>query len=113
MSRRNGQSLARYVLAKIGQLKQDSPNQPPDEYWKQVLQRRSGWRQINADAFEFRTGDRLELRKGAPIKELLARMTEIEVKPLGAGLPAEAQKVLLEEARKAAVDWWEKNEAKG
>lgn len=108
MSRRNGRSLAQYMAVKIEAAKDDSPQRSLMECWGEVLRQRPGWREVASDRYEFRTGERLEFRKELPIPELLSRMTEMEVKPLGKGLPEEVRKILIEEARQAAITWWEK-----
>ena len=109
MSCRNGQSLAQYISAKLEELEADSSRGSFLEAWKEVVRGRPGWREVTSNQYEFRTGEHLEFRKELPIQELLARMTEIEVKPLGVGFPAQAQKILVEEAREAAVAWWQKH----
>lgn len=109
MSRRNGKSLAKVLAAEIEEIKNLSPGRSEGEYLRQALEGRPGWRHAGGNRMEFRTGERLEVRAGVPWKELLTQITAIEVKPLGEGLPSEAQRMLIEDAVAAALSWWEKN----
>ncbi|MBI3317627.1 MAG: hypothetical protein HYZ90_00560 [Candidatus Omnitrophica bacterium] len=108
MSRRNGESLAQVVHEKLEEAAESSGGMPLAG-WRRILESRPGWRRLKEDSYQFRTGERLELKKGSSAEELLVRMTAIEVKPLGEGLPPEAQGALLEEAADAAAAWWRKN----
>ena len=126
MSRRNGRSIAQAVAAahrEAGErlpLEEAAPRPSgqrlPSEgrlqFWREVLESRTGWRRVNPNLFEFRTGDRLTLSKEFSSTELIAQMTAIEIKPLGEGLPPEARKVLCTDAVGAATAWWQQHGGK-
>ena len=109
MSRRNGESSARAMAARIEEFQRQSPNQPQVQYWQQALEVRPGWRRVKTGIYEFRTGERLELKEGTSSQEILSRMTAIEVRPLGEGLPPDVQKALIADAVEAAVAWWKRH----
>lgn len=109
MSRRNGESLAKALAAKMEELQDETPGRSEMEYGRKALESRTGWRSVGGNRMEFRTGERVELKPELPWKEILAQITAIEVKPLGEGLSPEVQKELVEEAVTAATSWWQRN----
>lgn len=108
MSRRNGESLAKALAARMEELQDETPGRPETEYGRKALESRAGWRSVGGNRMEFRTGERVELKPELSWKEILAQITAIEVKPLGEGLSPEVQKELVEEAVVAATSWWQK-----
>lgn len=108
-SRRGGESLAKAMASRIQKIAEKNPKRPPVEYWEEALEARPGWRRVRSYLYQFRTGDRLEFRVDRPAREWLARMTQIEVGPLGKGMKPEVQEELVKEAVAAATAWWEKN----
>ncbi len=109
MSRRNGESLAKALSKRIQRSSAESPKLSPSEHWGRALESRPGWQGMGGGAYRFRTGESVELKSGSSPRELLARITAIEVKPLASGMPPEVQRILEEEAVSAAVAWWEEN----
>lgn len=108
MSRRNGRSLARAVIAVTQEARDRLPGAGHVQMWQRILESRPGWRRVNPHLYEFRTGDRLTLGRNLSSKELIAQMTAIEVKPLAEGLPAQARDILSADAVEAATDWWQR-----
>lgn len=108
MSRGNGLSLAKAMTARVQKLLREKPHRPPVEYWQEALLARPGWQELRENFYEFKgTGDRFEFNVRHSPKQWLARITEIEVKPLSRGMLPEAQGVLVQEAVEAATAWWD------
>lgn len=110
MSRRNGQSVAQVFSKRLQKLAEEFPGLPSTEHWKRALESRPGWQRVREGAYRFRTGESVEVKPGSSPKELLARITAVEVKPLGSGMAPDLQRVLEEEAVSAAVAWWEERQ---
>ena len=103
MSRRNGISVARSLIEALQEFQKSSVSPSGDDLWPRILQTRRGWRQVSGGLFEYKTGDRLEWKSGKTFTDFVHRVTSIEVKSLGQGLPPEAQKQLVADALEAAA----------
>jgi len=105
MSRRNGQALAQAMLERLNGMRKQEPQKPDAECWGELVEARPGWQRVREGLYQFRTGERLEL-KGSSTSDWIEQMAAIEVKPLSQGMPASVQKEFVEEAVNAAVGWW-------
>lgn len=109
MSRRNGESLAKALSKQLQRSSAESPKLSLPEHWGRALESRPGWQRTGEGAYRFRTGESVEVESGSSARELLGRITAIEVKPLAAGMTPEVQRILEEEAVSAAIAWWQEH----
>lgn len=106
MARRNGRTLARSVAAQLNRCVAKNPEQPMVDHWQEVLERRLGWRKVRQYLYEFRTGERLELKAKPDPTELVHWLATAELRPLTAGLPTSFREELLKESVTAALARW-------
>ncbi len=102
--------LARSLAAQLrGRVRVD-PTRPAVDHWQEVLDQRWGWRKVRQYTYEFRTGERLELKAKPDPDELVRWLATAELRPLTAGLHPSLQEELLKESVAAALDHWKKLE---
>ena len=110
MARRNGRVLAQSLAVQLNRCRRDPANQPALFYWEELLNHRSGWQKVRQYVYQYRNGQRLELKPRDSSRDWVAQVAQVEIAPLGQGLRADLQQGFLKEAVAGAVDWWDKSE---
>lgn len=106
-ARRNGRSLAQSIGAQYRATLRQFPQLPEAQRWQQLLNRRTGWRQVRPFVHVFRTGERVELKAQAGALEILDWVASVELQPLSRGVGPDLQARLLKESVQAARICWE------
>lgn len=109
MARRNGRQLAKAVAAQLSRYRREEPTRPAAFHWEEILENRPGWRRVRRCVYEFRAGQRVELKAKIDRMETLRWLANAELKPLAAGLQPLVQNQLLKESTAAALEWWRQN----
>lgn len=109
MARRNGEALARSVATQLRRYAGQGPERLSVNHWEELLNNRPGWHRVRQYVYEFRTGQRIELKAKADPLEIIRWMANAELQPLAAGLNASLQDQLLKESITAALERWRQN----
>ena len=110
MARRNGRMLVQSLAVQLNRCRRDPASQPALFHWEEMLNHRSGWQKVRQYVYQYRNGQRLELKPRDSSRDWVAQVAQVEIAPLGQGLQADLQQGFLKEAVAGAVDWWDRNE---